>query len=90
MTMLRDAGPIDRFPYLNGLDLDHDDLGRIEVAAGTIGEAGLYVDAATGDSRLLDEGDPVPTGTWVAQREIDDLKPDLGADIPGELGAGQG
>ena len=90
MAMIRDRGPVDRFPYLAGLGLDTEDLGRVDVAEGTVTEPGLYVAAATGESRLLEAGDRVPDGVWVAQRGIDDLKPDLGADIGGEHGAGQG
>lgn len=90
MRMVRDLGPIDRFPYLANLGLDREDVGRIDVAEGTATEPGLYVDAATGESVLLTEGDRVPAGVWVAQRSIDDLKPDGGAS-PGERHpAGQG
>jgi len=90
MKMVRDLGPIDRFPYLAGLPLDREDLGRVEVAEGEVSDPGLYVDAATGDSQLLTEGERIPDGVWVAQQAIDDLKPDGGADLGGEHGAGQG
>jgi len=90
MTMIHDLGPIDRFPYLAGIGLNPDDLGRVEVAEGTVADPGLYVDAATGESQFLAEGDNVPEGVWVTQRAIDDLKSDGGADIGGEHGAGQG
>lgn len=90
MKMLHDLGPIDRFPYLAGIGLNPEDLGRVEVAAGVVSDPGLYVDATTGESRLLVEGDRVPDGVWVAQEVIDELKSDGGADIGGEHGAGQG
>lgn len=90
MKMVRDLGPIDRFPYLVGLGFAPDDLGRIAVAAGRVAEPGLYVEAATGESRLLVEGEPVPAGVWVAQRAIDDLKPDGGVDLGGRHGFGEG
>ena len=90
MKLIQDLGPLDRFPYLAGIGLDPDDLGRVEVAEGAVSDPGLYVDAATGDSRFLAEGDPVPDGVWVTQRAIDDLKSDGGADIGGEHGVGQG
>jgi hypothetical protein len=90
MKLLHDLGPIDRFPYLAGIGLDLEDLGRVEVAEGSVSDPGLYVDAATGASQLLVEGDRIPEGVWVAQQAIDDLKPDGGADIGGEHGAGQG
>lgn len=74
MPLLRDTGPLDRFSYLAGLGLDPDDAGRLDVAAGAVGHGGFFVDAATGESRLLAEGDPAPAGVWIAQRDIDDLE----------------
>jgi hypothetical protein len=90
MKLIHDLGPIDAFPYLARLPLDREDLGRVEVAEGTVTDPGIYVEAASGDSRLLQAGERVPEGVWVAQAAIDDLKPDGGADLPGEHGAGQG
>jgi hypothetical protein len=90
MAMLRDLGPIDRYPYLAGLGFPADDLGRLDVAAGRATQGGFYVDAATGDARLLDEGDAIPHGVWIAQEAIDTLRPNGGADTDGPHGFGEG
>jgi hypothetical protein len=90
MTLLRDLGSSDRFPYLGDLGLDPDDLGRLDVAAGVAAEGGFYVDAATGDSRLLVEGDAIPAGVWVAQRALDALRPGNAAPADGPHGFGEG
>src|SRR5687768_4860420 len=80
MRMVRDVAPVDRLPYLARLGFDPDDAGRLAVAGDFAEQTGLYVDAESGESRFLDEGDPVPEGIWVSQREIDDLKPSGGVD----------
>lgn len=83
MTMVRDLGPVDRFPYLAGLGFPPDDVGRLDVAQGRAADGGFYVDAASGDTRYLEQGDAIPDGAWVAQQTIDTLR-------PGEAGAGDG
>jgi len=89
--MVRDEAPVDRLPYLSRLPLDPDDVGRLAVAQDRADQTGLYVNAETGESRFLTEGDPVPEGIWVAQREIDDLRPDGGAEAsPAGHGFGEG
>ena len=75
MTMLREMGSLDRFSYLAGLGLDPEDAGRLDVAAGVIDNPGVFVEAAAGESRLLNAGDPVPDGVWIAQRDIDLVSP---------------
>ena len=90
MAMLRDLGPLDRFPYLSGLDFGPDDVGRLDVAAGVAAEGGFYVDAATGDSRLLEAGDAIPAGVWVGQRSIDSLRPGDASPADGPHGFGEG
>jgi hypothetical protein len=75
MRMVRDLGPIDRLRYLAALGLDPEDVGRIELAEGRATRTGLYVNVETGESRLLTGGESAPDGAWVAQRDIDDLKP---------------
>ena len=75
MPLLRETGPLDRYPYLAILGLDPDDAGRLDVVAGPVAEGGILVDAATGESRLLAEGDLVPAGVWVTQEDIDIIKP---------------
>lgn len=88
MPLLRELGDIERFPYLAGLGFDPEDAGRLLVAAGAATDGGFYVDAASGDARLLERGDPIPPGVWLAQEEIDGLKPSLGADADAGVGAG--
>ena len=73
MTLLRDLGTPDQYRYLSGLGLDPDDLGRLDLAAGTAPHAGFYVEAGSGESRLLGEGDPIPAGRWISQRDLDNL-----------------
>lgn len=90
MPMLREVGELDRFPYLMGLGLDREDIGRLPVASGSADQGGFYVEAASGETRLLAEGDPIPAGTWVAQEAIDDLKPTGGADLARGHGFGEG
>ena len=91
MVMLRDRGPLDRFPYLAGLSVNPDDAGRLDVAAGTADHGGLYIEASTGETRLLSEGDRIPEGTWVAQRDIDGLSVGPGmAEEPHGFGEGWG
>ena len=91
MALLRETGGLDQYPYLAGLGLDPDDAGRLDVTAGTADHAGFYVDAASGESRLLQEGDPVPDGVWVAQRDIDTLRPGPGTrEEPHGFGEGWG
>lgn len=75
MRMVRDVTSIDGAPYLAGLGLDPDDVGRLTVAEGFAGRTALYVNAETGESKFVTEGDPMPEGIWVANREIDDLRP---------------
>jgi hypothetical protein len=91
MAMVRDRGPVGQFPYLAGLGLDPEDLGRLDVAAGTTAEGGIYLDAASGDTRLLAPGDPVPDGVWVAQRDLDTITPARAeGDEPHGFGEGWG
>lgn len=89
---LRDFGSSDRFTFLRRLRLDPDDLGRLDVATGTIGVAGMYVEARSGESRLLQAGDPVPEGVWIAQSDLDDLRAgsDQNVEIAGSHGFGEG
>jgi hypothetical protein len=67
---VRDLGGALRFAHLRRLGIPLDDLERLTVASGTIGEGGLYVEAETGESRLLQAGDLVPLGTWIAHQDI--------------------
>ena len=91
MPLLRETGPLDRYPYLAGLGLDPDDAGRLDVVTGPVDHTGFFVDAESGESRLLNEGDPVPAGVWLAQRDIDTVKPGPGArDEPHGFGEGWG
>ena len=91
MPLLREVGTLDRYPYLAGLGLDPDDAGRLDLAGGAADHAGFFVNAETGESRLLDEGDPTPEGVWVAQRDIDTIKPGPGTrDEPHGFGEGWG
>jgi hypothetical protein len=44
-----------------GLALD--DIGRLDALDALVGAAGDYIEATTGQSRLLEEGDAAPGGT---------------------------
>jgi hypothetical protein len=89
--MVRDVAPVERLTYLARLGFDPDDVGRLVVADGRAEQTGLYVNAETGDSVFLVEGEPLPDGVWVAQRDIDDLKPSGGVDVsPSGHGFGEG
>lgn len=77
MTMLRECGAFDRFTHLAGLDIDPDDAGRLDVADATVAQTGYFVEATTGEARLLAEGEPTPDGTWIAQRDLDTLREGL-------------
>lgn len=78
MPPLRDFGSLDQYSYLAGLGLDQDDASRLDVATGTAEHAGFYVNAESGDARLFTEGETIPTGVWIAQREIDAIHPNAG------------
>ena len=73
MPMLRDVDSVDQYPYLSRLGLNPDDTGRLEVASGAADHPGLFVNAETGESRLLAEDEAIPAGVWIAQREIDTI-----------------
>ena len=88
--LLRDLGGPERFPFLGSLGLPADDLGRLDVASGTIRAAGMYVEAESGDSRLLQVGDAVPAGVWIAQRDLDDLRDTGDPELAGGHGFGEG
>lgn len=91
MPLLRDTGPLDRYPYLAGLGLDPDDAGRLDVVAGAADHSGFFVEAASGEDRLLGEGDPIPGGVWVARRDIDTIRPNPGdREEPHGFGEGWG
>jgi hypothetical protein len=91
MTMLRDLGTLDRFPHLRRLGLDPEDVGRLDVAGGAADHAGYFVEATSGEARLLQAGDPVPDGVWVAQRDLDGLRPGPGTrEEPHGFGEGWG
>ncbi len=91
MALLRETGPLDRFAYLAGLGLDPDDVGRLDVAAGTADHAGFFVDAASGEDRLLGDGDPIPDGVWVARRDLDTIRSNAGdREEPHGFGEGWG
>ena len=91
MTLLRDKGSVDDFRYLGQLGLPAEDLGRLTVAEGTVSEGGVYLEATTGEVRLLASGEDPPAGTWVAQREVDDLSTGPGTrDEPHGFGEGWG
>lgn len=91
MAMLHDLGPSDRFPYLAGLGLDPGDVGRLNVAEGIADRAGFFVDTAGGEARLLQVGDAIPDGVWVAQRDDDSLRPGPGTrEEPHGFGEGFG
>ena len=67
---VRDLGGALRFAHLRRLGVPLEDLEQLAVASGTIADGGRYVEAETGESRLLQAGDLVPLGIWVAQRDI--------------------
>ncbi len=91
MTMLRDHGPLDRFPYLAGLGIAPDDAGRLDVAVGAADHGGFYVDAHSGEARLFAAGDALPEGVWIAQRDIDVVVPGRGTvEEPHGFGEGWG
>lgn len=91
MGMVRDVAAVERLPFLARLGFDPDDAGRLPVAEGRANQTGLYVDATTGESVFVTEGDQLPDGVWVAQREIDDLRPSGGVEAsPGGHGFGEG
>jgi hypothetical protein len=74
MTLLRERGAFGQFSYLSGLELDPEDAGRLDVVDATITQTGFFVEATTGEARLLNEGDPTPAGVWIAQRDLDTLR----------------
>ena len=91
MTMLRERGAFERFTYLAGLKLDPDDAGRLDVAETAVTEPGFYIEATTGETRLLDAGEEVPDGVWISQRDLDDLRQGLpNLDEPHGFGEGFG
>jgi hypothetical protein len=90
MKMVRDVAPFDRLTYLTKLGYDPDDVGRLPIAEGRVDQTGLYVNAETGESAFVTEGDSLPAGVWVAQREIDDLKSDDAEVPPAGHGFGEG
>ena len=91
MAMLRELGTLDRFPHLAALGLDPEDAERLDVVAGPVDHDGFYVEAATGESRLLAAGDLAPDGVWIAQRDIDTIKPGPGSrEEPHGFGEGWG
>ena len=91
MPMLREVGDVERYPYLAGLGLDRDDAGRLDLATGAADHGGFFVNAETGETRLLATGDAVPAGTWIAQRDIDAIRPGPGArEEPHGFGEGWG
>jgi hypothetical protein len=89
MTMLRDVGPTADFPYLAGLGLNPEDLGRLDVLDGPVVEPGIYVEAHSGESGFFEAQQTAPEGVWVAQLEIDQLKPD-GGEFDRQTGFGEG
>jgi hypothetical protein len=91
MAMLRDLGSLDRFAHLHALGLDPADAGRLDVSQGTADHTGFFVEATTGDARLLQAGDPIPDGVWVARRDVDGLQQGPGTrDEPHGFGEGWG
>lgn len=88
--LVRDLPNPERFAFLKRLGLPGDDLGRLDVATGRIRAAGVYVDADSGDSRVLQEGDAVPEGVWIAQRDLDDLRNAGDPQVAGGHGFGEG
>lgn len=91
MRMVRDLDSRDRLTYLQTLAYATDDLGRLPIAEGSADQAGLYIDLNSGESRLLSEGEAIPGGVWVAQRDLNDLRPSGGVEpTPGRSGFGEG
>jgi hypothetical protein len=91
MRLVRDVAPVEGLPYLARLGFDPDDAGRLTVASDRAEQTGTYVEAASGESRLLHEGEHIPEGVWISQREIDDLKPHGGVEAsPDGHGFGEG
>jgi hypothetical protein len=91
MKMVRDVEAIERLPYLARLGLDPNDAGRLAVAEGIADRTTLYVNAETGESRFVTGGDPIPDGIWIAQREVDNLKPRDAVEVsPAGHGFGEG
>ncbi|HET8524066.1 MAG TPA: hypothetical protein VFL82_12595 [Thermomicrobiales bacterium] len=90
MTMVRDIGALDRFPYLASLGLDPADVGRLPVLGQSVSDPGIYVEAASGESQILEEGDSAPDGVWIAQEELDSIKPNGGQTTAAVLGFGEG
>lgn len=90
MPMLREVGEPTTFSYLASLGLDPEDVGRLAVASGNAEAGGFYVEATSGDARLLSEGEAIPAGVWLAQSEIDGAKPGGGVDATVAGGAGHG
>jgi hypothetical protein len=88
--MVRDIGPVDRFPYLVSLGLDAADVGRLPVLDQSVVEPGVYVEAASGESRVLEQSDSPPNGVWIAQGDVDSIKPDGGETTAADLGFGEG
>jgi len=80
MAILRDYGSVDRYPYLDSLHLNPQDIGRLDVVTGTVTQEGFYVEVSSGESRLLTPGEEVPPGIWVAQLDIDSIEPDRNYD----------
>jgi hypothetical protein len=88
--MVRDVTSIDRVPYLGRLGLDPDEVWRLAAVEGEIERTGLYVNGVTGESRFFREGDAVPDGVWVANREIEDVRPGAIDEVATKLGYGEG
>jgi hypothetical protein len=88
--MVRDIGPVDRFPYVASLGLAPADVGRLTILTHAVAEPGVYIDAASGESRVLEAGDSPPDGVWIAQQDLDSIKPDGGETTAAVLGFGEG
>jgi hypothetical protein len=90
--MVRDIGAVDRFPYLASLGLDPADVGRLPVLddSKSVSDPGVYVEAASGESRVLEKGDSAPAGVWIAQEDLDSIKPDGGETTAAVQGFGEG
>lgn len=89
MPMLRDLGGLEQFPYLARLGLDADDASRLDVLEGASPHGGFAVEARTGEMRLLQAGEALPAGVWIAQRDIDTIHPNPGT-APEPTGFGEG
>lgn len=91
MTLLRERGAFDQFSHLAELAIDPDDAGRLDVADASVAQTGFFVEATTGEARLLSEGEPTPAGTWIAQRDLDELRQGMpNLDEPHGFGEGFG